>query len=1298
MQSAKENLNPETPRVNEMKKRPSLNSPSSAVSPSIRPLQKKVKPLHEVEDQNLEATISGEETFDVSGVKLELEESRACISTSFSIVRPADSNIEESLLERTGIHEPAVIQEKSGPYNVADSNLEETAIESTAYEEYLEQPTMSEELMDVTYKANSCPGPEGIGSKKDERSFYGVADANLEETSVESTIHLSDMTQATVSEELDETIYKTISCTTLESNEFSKGEESFNGVADGNLEETALESTFHIADMTQATVSEELDETIYKTDSRTTPESSEFSKREKSFYGVADGNLEETAVESTASGTFLALTTDSKELDDTVHKTISRMQLEDSESHKEKDNFRYIADGNLEETAVESTVCEVDMTQKTGSEDLDDTLNRTITYAEPEVTEKSEQGVVNLAKEVEEMDDASSPPSETHISATFNVSILDEASVMKENLPSVSERKAGFKKSFSPILCLPRRDDNASSCTTSAALGQFADHSPAVSRNRMYNLNDSDISFLINENRVYDLALRGAFDPPNEVEQLKKNLIALEGEKALAHEQLRFLSDEVEKYKKESTAQNSQLQEANRNLSELTKSKEYAERTVADYEYIVEQIKKNYAREKEGYHAKILSLESELEQLRTRCPSQSQETSTSFIEDLFIPNERLLLAEQAKADAEERCEKVTQELKLALSSAVSYAEEVAAAKENSAILEGKLEALKNVIEENSADLKVLRDQSEKIRLEMQMELEELESGLVKSEEESRELLKQLVASKDEMAVVREAHATCEMELMSAKDELRRTEIALRESEERQLKAFEQCLAVEEELKGLRAKLDSKEELETSVEKLKDECALLQQKLCAEQLRYDVCSRELEQLRQENNVCNEALKQANLALTEAETRADAVEKDLSDRIKCLTEDFTSRITELEGEMRRYIVEKDRLEVALVKQQEIESSITLKNKELVESLEKAHAAQRELQKVNEDLLSQAMLMKQSENDHISEKEKMCASIAKLESVVETLKAEACSKSEELVATNEKLKTEILANGQRASAYASLEEEYIRLKKAKEALNIELEEQKNRYVSEVNSAHSTKLQNKLTSEEASARQKMDNMATEISRSAKNERLGDLCDEFDEIEANYRQEIFALIKERDELNKQLHPSQYPEVPDLEVAFTEGMETLAVGKSLSHSNVDASLKSKENEDLLMEVQELRRRCAFQERRINDLEKICDEADESEEKMKSEISELIKKVAALEASASGTFICAPSNDIGRDEAKIVSSPQESFLPSDRLTAGHNVEVSAIEGAGTPNRTLQAAMYKRLDKTAKNYLIAPKPAE
>uniref|UniRef100_A0A158PCR5 Girdin n=1 Tax=Angiostrongylus cantonensis TaxID=6313 RepID=A0A158PCR5_ANGCA len=806
------------------------------------------------------------------------------------------------------------------------------------------------------------------------------------------------------------------------------------------------------------------------------------------------------------------------------------------------------------------------LTQATGCEELDGAVNETITCNEHERPEKSE-------------------------TASFSSSLMDDNSMLGVNHSSVAEWQS-----------------------------------------------------------VYDMALRKTSNSPHETEQLKKNLIALEEEMSMVLEQLQSLSDELEKYRTKSTSQNSELLEANRKLSEVTKSKEYAERTVADYEFIVEDLKKRHTKQKEHLLDKVLSLEDELDKLRSQCASQSQLalTSLSIKNDLSVVNERLLLEEKARATAEERCETLAKELQLSLSAATSYANELAIANENATSIAAKLSLLENRVNEKDNELITLRERNEKECMEIQMKLKEAEAALVKSKEEVGDLLKQLAASEDSLAVVREAHTNSEMELMSIKDELERFEIALRQSEECRLEASTQCSAIEKELNSVRVKLDSLEQIETTVERLKNECARLEEELCAEKLGYDILNREVEQLRREKNACNEALEEISFALREAETRASIAEKDLLNHTKCHTEELRSRIVELEAQIAVYPAERESLENKLSEQMKKETVALAKNEKTVEALEKAEAEIADLRKAKNDLQNEVRLMKVSHEDYtarteklattvvelevqvdllqcerdelkykmvvadekymkatataeemidslksdiesgLSERELLCNRLAaaenskgilendlaemrncmmELESTIEMLKSEARGKSEELVATNEKLKAEIAAHEQTANAFTSLEKEYLRLKKEKEAFYIELEEQKKCYAFELEemTKEISRMEQEICESKAS-RFEADVRLTELHqrfgelrpsdfdeelkklrkqleiKSREIDRLAGLCDEFDEIEENYRRELFAAIKERDQLKAQLNALKTPEHPNLEVAFMEGI------------------------------------------------------------------------------------------------------------------------------------------------------------
>ncbi|KAK6024957.1 hypothetical protein OSTOST_09154, partial [Ostertagia ostertagi] len=250
--------------------------------------------------------------------------------------------------------------------------------------------------------------------------------------------------------------------------------------------------------------------------------------------------------------------------------------------------------------------------------------------------------------------------------------------------------------------------------------------------------------------------------------------------------------------------------------------------------------------------------------------------------------------------------------------------------------------------------------------------------------------------------------------------------------------------------------------------------------------------------------------------------------------------------------------------------------------------------------------------------------------------------------------------------------------------------------------------------------------------------DRLGDLCDEFDDIEANYRQKLFNLIRERDQLKALLDPSTIPEVPNLRTALTEGVQMLSPETTLvSNDERSADSRVKELQKIVQQLTEENTRLA----------QICDDVDESESKLRRRIVELEKEISAqkvspmktkvtaprlldalqhrevdddreeerIEAGKEPPYVSAPTSpqllqksldqtegpievDDDREEERIeagkeapyVSAPTSPQLLQKSLdqTEGPMYEESVVESAATPNRSLHTTLYKRLDKTAK----------
>ncbi|VDM54996.1 unnamed protein product [Angiostrongylus costaricensis] len=911
-------------------------------------------------------------------------------------------------------------------------------------------------------------------------------------------------------------------------------------VPDSNLEGTRVESTVYEQDLTQATFFEELNYATYKTIFSTKFEGGQFNKKKSGFCGVVDGNLEETAVESTVSEEDLTQTMGYEELDDAINKTISSLQLECSEFDKEKGNHNDPVDGNLEETAVESTVFKEDLTQTTGCQDLDDTINKTIS---------------SLQLERSEFDKAS-----------FSSSLMDDNSVLGINLPSLTERQSGLKRSLSPIACLSKRDSSASSSSTLAPLHLSTRQSPVFSTDRKYNLNDSDISFLINENRVYDMALRKTSISSHETEQLKKNLIALEEEKSMVLEQLRSLSVELEKYRTKSTSQDSEILEANRKLDERER------------------------------------IEIALRQ-----------------------------SEKCRLEASTQCSAIENEL--------------------------------NTV---------------RVKLDS---LEQVEATVERLKNECAVLQEQLCAEKLGYDVLNREVEQLRREKNACNEAIEQVSFALKEAEtrasiaEKDLLNHTKCHTEE-----LRSRIV---ELETQIAAYPVERECLENKL-AEQLKKETLALA------KNEKTMEALEKAEAEIADLRKAKD----DLQNEVRLMkeshedyiarTEKLAATVVELEVQVDLLQCERDELKDKMVVADERHEKAIANAEEMIDSLKsdiESGLSEREL------LCNRLAAAENSKGILERDFAEMRNSMMELESTIDMLKSEVRSKSEELAAANDKLKAEIATNAQTANAFTSLEKEHLRLKKEKETFYVELEEQRKCYAFEVQTAQKLEEMTKeicrmeqeiceskasrveadmqltqlhkrcgeLAAEKQQLEARLSNLipsADHIEQTAKRpsnfdeelkklrkqleiktreiDRLAGLCDEFDEIEDNYRRELFAAIKERDQLKAQLSALKSPEDPNLEVAFTEGMEALTLETSFGHSNCDVN--------------------------------ICDEADESEERMKNEITELKKQVAALRGDLTRIFsVCVPSSDMCGDGIKVASSSQKLLPDAHNVSAGPAIE-------------------------------------
>uniref|UniRef100_A0A1I7XCY5 GTD-binding domain-containing protein n=1 Tax=Heterorhabditis bacteriophora TaxID=37862 RepID=A0A1I7XCY5_HETBA len=150
--------------------------------------------------------------------------------------------------------------------------------------------------------------------------------------------------------------------------------------------------------------------------------------------------------------------------------------------------------------------------------------------------------------------------------------------------------------------------------------------SPTSSQARKYNMNDSEISFILNENKVmlmYEPEMKTVPEGGpgcEEIEEIRAQLdaavlaaaaerdelnIQLERAHRSADIQITELRSQLEQFRKDiSTKETGMMEE----MEKLRISKEHAERTNHDYEYMIEDLKKNHIRQKEELYRKGSSI------------------------------------------------------------------------------------------------------------------------------------------------------------------------------------------------------------------------------------------------------------------------------------------------------------------------------------------------------------------------------------------------------------------------------------------------------------------------------------------------------------------------------------------------------------------------------------------------------------------------------------------------------------------------------------------------------------------
>ncbi|KAL6740748.1 hypothetical protein Aduo_014072 [Ancylostoma duodenale] len=557
--------------------------------------------------------------------------------------------------------------------------------------------------------------------------------------------------------------------------------------------------------------------------------------------------------------------------------------------------------------------------------------------------------------------------------------------------------------SLSPIADLSRSDAGSRASTVRVPLDFVSDRSPTISQNRKYNLNDSEISFLMNENRIYDMALRDGGESPEEVDKLKKNIGQLEEDKRELHEKLRSVTDELEAYRTGAASKNSEIAKITKKLSDATKAKEHAERTVADYEYVVEDMKRRHVKQKEDLQAKVITLEEELGRCRAQLLSQSEMTFTAggLATELNLVKEELLMAEGAKSETEKRCEALAKELEQAANENMKLVNELGNVTEKSELLQNEIAKLQLIVGERESERKIEEERANNRCRELEAKLKEMDNAMeatprkspfrkffsrqknetphkrrdsIKSEEEMEGLKRQLEATVNDLTLLREVQTESELDVLRLKDELNSKAMDAEKAREDAIRSKAELESVQSELKE---KLDLFKEEQAKVAEMCSKIATLEEQLEAEKLARDVTGREIEQLREENNVTMEALKEAKSTMTVAESRAEEAEKKLEEQ-KQRQKALQSRISELDLVAAGYLAEKAVLERQVANERA--KVAQFKNEvddlcELTTKLKEEMAKQVEaLDELRTDLLEQKQMMERKVAEDVETSKKM------------------------------------------------------------------------------------------------------------------------------------------------------------------------------------------------------------------------------------------------------------------------------------------------------------------------------------
>ncbi|CAJ0601201.1 unnamed protein product [Cylicocyclus nassatus] len=1205
-----------------------------------------------------------------------------------------------SIVEDTADSTLTNAKEFESPYHECDSNLEESVI-SSIYSE-----TIASENTTITIDSEVEPSLCGTTFTIDKKHKQIPADSNLEISAMESTIVDVTGSSETLSADADETLK-----TALDEEVFAQKH-----AGDSNLEETCLDGA-RLEDLEQVTPKKQCDSIRVFVEAKASPLSANDSVVNQGLslaneLGELGVNLDRSSaqIKVTASG------------------NVSILEKAEEDGGTCSDSSRYITSAStaVSESKIfaDTTKClspanttqygDISMDITACSFAADDTM-AAFTPRPPE----SKSSAINNATLAEELgrltaagdadsfgslnDDTMSafergkalPNAGESVSSDpmeMTDEIRTESDPTKEEVPNV---KAVAKPKFvtrrsvnpyaaaplSPIADLSRSEGGSRASTVRRGDFGFADASPVTSQNRKYNMNDSEISFLMHENRIYDMALRNAVESPEELEQMRKNISQLEKDKADLHEKLRSTAEERNAYKASADTKSVELGVVRGKLAEITKAKENAEKTVADYEFIVEDLKKRHNNQKQELFTKVISLEEELETCRAQLRTQTELsfTSAGLATELNVFKERLLISEEAQGAAEKRCEDLVKELELAADRNLVLLNQIADTNEKSDALQKEIVELHHAIAQKESAIKEI-EKANANHQEIEKQLEHARGAASKAAEEVDSLKKQLEAATNDLSVLREVQTSSELELIRLKDDLSIREKKLEEANAGAAKMKNEKEIAIAELKE-KSQLFAEEQAKTSV--LAAKLADLKEERALQEAALVEVGRETERLQSEKNILSGEVEEAKSKLSVETSRAEEAEKKLKGVADAFEEEkqqmnkLISKTAAEKADLETRMNEADTKMIALSEELE-------KRTELISRLEESKGAlEEEAKKLQSDIL----LLVQECEEKTKEVEQLNSAFAASKKEFNSLQEELTSTKAELAAANEgvleaadakrlvdSLRSEL--DAERAAFATQLNAEKEASKKLLEDMN-EAKETLARLREEKVMVDDT-LQ-KVTAEKAATEKQLQendskkNETLAALQNAKNTMavLGNekdlLRSEVDQLKADlemmerkHSEEISGIHKELAESEQKLAEKEafmsdlVKECESFAKSDREQQERVAVlqrnceqlrtqlaaaKESAKFNRDDEALKEKvailereimnlkkEKEVLEQtaeaqsnEVNELKQSLAAKDVKIEHLEKQCDELDEIEEKYQQQIYELTDERDALKA-------------------------------------------------------------------------------